>query len=308
MTYYESNSTTFVVLLALAAVAVASPVGKENVQQESLVDNEADLAKIKGSAGIKCRGKKCEVHVGIGGSWYVADDGTLVPVLEAEPAGGHVDVECHGKRCSGNIGVGVDWFKDEDGNVSPVIVPIPRPTEEDSVTGDNYRYRGGKIPTVPIIPKDMPRLIKPKSYNAEEEDKEPAYVQKDVVLGNGNEPVEMVFDSDCNEAEADDMRCNDVTLGIQWYKLPSGEIVSQFTEDENTSIEQVGPTTARVKWNGKGRVVCRKRKCHVEISGGVHNRRRRDLGNDAVEINKTFLTLKEKDLPLDMVLHFARYD
>ncbi|KAL2747336.1 hypothetical protein V1477_004028 [Vespula maculifrons] len=184
----------FVVLLALAAVAIASPVGLENVQQENLAENEADLSKIKVSGGIKCRGKRCKGHIGIGGSWYVADDGTLV----SESADDEVD--------------------------------------------DGIQ----------------------KSYNVEEEDEESA--------DDENNSVEIVFHSNCNSDEVDNSKCNKAaTLGIHWLRLPSGEVVPHITENENTAVEQVDPTTAKWKWNGKVSVRCRKRKCRVDVSGGVHN-------------------------------------
>lgn len=246
------------------------------------------------TGGVECHGKHCEGHVGIGVDWFENKDAVAnADLMKTHITGG---VECHGRRCEGRIGIGVDWFVDENGKVYPIITPISQLTE--------YKDRP-KV--VPIIPKDMPRLIKPKPQGEETT----SYSRK-IVLGEDGNPVEIIIDSDCVNGEDQNSKCNRVVVGIRWLRLPSGEIVPELIEDENApvnaSIEQEGPTTAKIKVNGKLHVKCRGRKCSGGISIGAHNRKRRDLDNEAVEISKTFLIFNDKDQPFDIVLNLPKND
>lgn len=258
-------------------------------------------AKTHITGGVECHGSHCSGNVGIGVDWF--NDENVFPTAKLAKTRITGGVECHGSHCSGKIGVGVDWFKNENEKVIPIITPIPRPTGYNDLTGEIEYKRETKV--VPIIPKDMPRLIKPKPHSEETT----SYVKK-IVLGEDGNPIEVIIDSDCVNDDNENFKCNEVFVGIRWLKLPSGEIVPELIQDENTpvnvSVEQEGPTTAKVKWGGKVHVKCHGRKCSGGISIGAHNRKRRDLGNEAVEISKTFLIFDDKDQPFDFLLHLPK--
>ncbi|KAI4503758.1 hypothetical protein M0802_001161 [Mischocyttarus mexicanus] len=270
--------------------------------------------------GAECSGSKCGGSVKVGIEWFVAPNGVIV--LNPKPAGAHVSggIQCSGSHCSGNIGVGVDWFKKENNNVVPVLTQLLN-SENNERLGEIYRFggQGGKIPIIPIEPErprvihpksynaeedslnsyqsnipvipiipDVPRLVDPKSYNAEELY---SYTQK-IILERGlkdpKRPVDIIVDSNCNQLQIKGLKCKKETFDILLYRLTNGEIVSQVNgEDqmpENISITQISPTTARIHVSVGGKVRCKGfKKCKGHVNIGVGNRKRRDLADGFIQ-------------------------
>ncbi|XP_047362841.1 uncharacterized protein LOC124954256 [Vespa velutina] len=272
---------TFVVLFALAAVAIASPINIEDVEQDNV---EADLSKISG--GIKCHGRKCKGSINIGGSWYMDDEGTLIPVEEPakikigcrkkhcgisinwfslmeeinkpEEAKRHVEVgaECHGSKCSGNIKVGVDWFKAEDGSL--VGVPRPEVESKNHIKGgaDDDWFVAGDETLVPI----------PKS---------------NVAIFGGRIEV---------GSQCEGSKCKGI-LGVKvnWFKTKDGNLVPIVTPkpiddyvDDSNGSKYIG-----VEWfvTSDGTVILIPTPAKTHITGGVECHGKHCSGNVGIGVD-----------------------